>query len=163
MKMEITTISLIYFFTQQLAPIIDAVERADSFAKAQDLAVWEDKLETCEHALCLIQDDLAPQLAAKSLAQCQSCDKVQQTTNYCRFDCFQISVYLVFTKCSLTHREYPTASGRCLVVVHDVRSTGLFARQFRWIGWQRPRRGPSPSDGSSFGVQDGDHHPRGRS
>jgi hypothetical protein len=38
------------------------------------MTAWEDKLESCEHALCLDQDPMAPQLAAKSLSSCQSYD-----------------------------------------------------------------------------------------
>eukprot|EP00455_Lapot_gusevi_P051951 TRINITY_DN7850_c0_g1_i3.p1 TRINITY_DN7850_c0_g1~~TRINITY_DN7850_c0_g1_i3.p1 ORF type:complete len:827 (+),score=318.13 TRINITY_DN7850_c0_g1_i3:228-2483(+) len=58
----------------ELAGLTAEIDAADSVSKAQAVAQWENKLETCEHALCLEQDPSAPQLAMKSLAKCQSCD-----------------------------------------------------------------------------------------
>lgn len=56
-----------FCYNYQLRSIVAAVEAADSFSKAQaaQQTSWEHQLETCEHALCLIQEENAPQLATK--------------------------------------------------------------------------------------------------
>jgi ubiquitin carboxyl-terminal hydrolase 5/13 len=57
----------------KLAEVVEAVLKANTFARDQEVKAWEQELTACEHTLCLEQDT-ARQIESQSLGHCASCD-----------------------------------------------------------------------------------------
>lgn len=51
---------------------MDAVLKANTFARQEEVKAWEQELTACEHTLCLEQD--AARQIEQSLGQCSACD-----------------------------------------------------------------------------------------
>ncbi|KAF2876802.1 hypothetical protein BDV95DRAFT_625943 [Massariosphaeria phaeospora] len=59
--------------TGRLSEVVDAVLKANTFARQEEVKAWEQELTGCEHTLCLEQD--APrQKESQSLGRCSECD-----------------------------------------------------------------------------------------
>lgn len=52
---------------------MDAVLKANTFARDQEVKAWEQELTACEHTLCLEQE-ATRQIESQSLGHCASCD-----------------------------------------------------------------------------------------
>jgi ubiquitin carboxyl-terminal hydrolase 5/13 len=57
----------------KLPDIVDAVLKANTFAKQQEVKAWEQELTACEHTLCLEQQ-AARQIESQSLGHCSECE-----------------------------------------------------------------------------------------
>lgn len=57
----------------KLPELVDAVLKANTFAKQQEVKAWEQELTACEHTLCLEQDT-ARQIESETLGHCSECD-----------------------------------------------------------------------------------------
>lgn len=57
----------------KLPDIVDAVLKANTFAKQQEVKAWEQELTACEHTLCLEQDT-ARQIESQKLGHCSECE-----------------------------------------------------------------------------------------
>ncbi|KAF2835609.1 ubiquitin carboxyl-terminal hydrolase 14 [Patellaria atrata CBS 101060] len=59
--------------TGKLPEVVDAVLKANTFARQEEVKAWEQEMIPCEHTLCLEQQ--APmQIEAQNLANCSKCD-----------------------------------------------------------------------------------------
>lgn len=56
-----------------LPEVVDAVLKANTFARQQEVKAWEQELTACEHTLCLEQDT-SRQIESQSLGHCSECD-----------------------------------------------------------------------------------------
>lgn len=56
----------------KLAEVVDAVLKANTFARQEEVKAWEQEITACEHTLCLEQEP-ARQIA-QSLGHCSACD-----------------------------------------------------------------------------------------
>jgi ubiquitin carboxyl-terminal hydrolase 5/13 len=59
--------------TGKLPGLVDAVLKANTFAKQEEVKAWEQELTACEHTLCLDQD-AARQIESQSLGHCSECE-----------------------------------------------------------------------------------------
>ncbi|PSN64514.1 ubiquitin carboxyl-terminal hydrolase 14 [Corynespora cassiicola Philippines] len=57
----------------KLPQVVDAVLKANTFAKQEEVKAWEQELTACEHTLCLEQDT-ARQIESQSLGHCSACE-----------------------------------------------------------------------------------------
>ena len=57
----------------KLPNLIDAVLKANTFARQEEVKAWEQELTACEHTLCLEQD-AARQIESQSLGHCSECE-----------------------------------------------------------------------------------------
>ena len=57
----------------KLAPIVDAVMRANTFSRKEEVKAWEQELTTCEHVL-MLQQAGSRQIEQSDLSHCSSCD-----------------------------------------------------------------------------------------
>jgi ubiquitin carboxyl-terminal hydrolase 5/13 len=57
----------------KLPEVVDAVLKANTFAREQEVKAWEQELTACEHTLCLEQE-VARQIDSQSLGHCASCE-----------------------------------------------------------------------------------------
>ena len=57
----------------KLPDIVDAVLKASTFAKQQEVKAWEQELTACEHTLCLEQN-AARQIESQKLGHCSECE-----------------------------------------------------------------------------------------
>lgn len=57
----------------KLPNVVDAVLKANTFARQEEVKAWEQELTACEHTLCLEQD-AARQIESQSLGHCSACD-----------------------------------------------------------------------------------------
>ncbi|KAH6865023.1 ubiquitin carboxyl-terminal hydrolase 14 [Alternaria rosae] len=57
----------------KLPGIVDAVLKANTFAKQQEVKAWEQELTACEHTLCLEQQ-AARQIESQNLGHCSECE-----------------------------------------------------------------------------------------
>ncbi|CAI6335212.1 unnamed protein product [Periconia digitata] len=56
----------------KLSHVVDAVLKANTFARQEEVKAWEQELTACEHTLCLEQD--ATRQIEQSLGHCSACD-----------------------------------------------------------------------------------------
>lgn len=57
----------------KLSLVVDAVLKANTFARQEEVKAWEQELTACEHTLCLEQD--APRdIESQNLGHCSMCD-----------------------------------------------------------------------------------------
>ncbi|KAF2268477.1 ubiquitin carboxyl-terminal hydrolase 14 [Lojkania enalia] len=56
----------------KLPQIVDAVLKANTFARQEEVKAWEQELTACEHTLCLEQD--AARQISQNLGHCSMCD-----------------------------------------------------------------------------------------
>lgn len=59
--------------TGKLSEVVDAVLKANTFARQEEVKAWEQELTACEHTLCLEQD-AARQIESQNLGHCSACD-----------------------------------------------------------------------------------------
>jgi ubiquitin carboxyl-terminal hydrolase 5/13 len=59
--------------TGKLPALVDAVLKANTFAKQEEVKAWEQELTACEHTLCLEQD-AARQIESQNLGHCSECE-----------------------------------------------------------------------------------------
>lgn len=57
----------------KLATVVDAVLKANTFARQEEVKAWEQELTACEHTLCLVQD-AARDIQSQDLGHCSNCD-----------------------------------------------------------------------------------------
>lgn len=57
----------------KLAQVVDAVLKANTFARQEEVKAWEQELTACEHTLCLEQEN-ARQIESGSLGHCSACE-----------------------------------------------------------------------------------------
>ncbi|KAL5431330.1 hypothetical protein PMIN06_012341 [Paraphaeosphaeria minitans] len=57
----------------KLSEVVNAVLKANTFARQEEVKAWEQEMTACEHTLCLEQD-AARQIESQGLGQCSSCD-----------------------------------------------------------------------------------------
>ncbi|KAF2101863.1 ubiquitin thiolesterase [Rhizodiscina lignyota] len=57
----------------KLAEVVDAVLKANTFARQEEVKAWEQEMIACEHTLCLEQDE-ARKIESQGLGQCSMCD-----------------------------------------------------------------------------------------
>lgn len=57
----------------KLSELVDAVLKANTFAKQEEVKAWEQDLTACEHTLCLEQA-AARQIESQSLGHCSECE-----------------------------------------------------------------------------------------
>lgn len=57
----------------KLADLVDAVLKANTFARQEEVKAWEQELTACEHTLCLEQQ-ASRQIESQSLGHCSECD-----------------------------------------------------------------------------------------
>lgn len=57
----------------KLPQVVDAVLKANTFARQEEVKAWEQELTACEHTLCLEQD-ATRQIESQSLGHCSACD-----------------------------------------------------------------------------------------
>ncbi|KAF2747190.1 hypothetical protein M011DRAFT_477634 [Sporormia fimetaria CBS 119925] len=57
----------------KLAQVVDAVLKANTFARQEEVKAWEQELTACEHTLCLEQFE-ASQTESQNLGNCSACD-----------------------------------------------------------------------------------------
>ncbi|KAJ4303542.1 ubiquitin C-terminal hydrolase Ubp14 [Kalmusia sp. IMI 367209] len=57
----------------KLSEVVDAVLKANTFARQEEVKAWEQEITACEHTLCLEQD-AARQIESQSLGHCSACD-----------------------------------------------------------------------------------------
>ncbi|KAF2007781.1 ubiquitinyl hydrolase [Amniculicola lignicola CBS 123094] len=56
----------------KLSQVVDAVLKANTFARQEEVKAWEQELTACEHTLCLEQEP-ARQIESGSLGHCTAC------------------------------------------------------------------------------------------
>jgi ubiquitin carboxyl-terminal hydrolase 5/13 len=59
--------------TGKLPELVDAVLKANTFARQEEVKAWEQEMTACEHTLCLEQDT-ARQIESQSLGHCSECE-----------------------------------------------------------------------------------------
>jgi ubiquitin carboxyl-terminal hydrolase 5/13 len=59
--------------TGKLSQVVDAVLKANTFARQEEVKAWELEKTACEHTLCLEQD-AARQIESQKLGHCSACD-----------------------------------------------------------------------------------------
>lgn len=59
--------------TGKLSEVVDAVLKAPTFARQEEVKAWEQELTACEHTLCLEQEP-ARQIESQSLGHCSACN-----------------------------------------------------------------------------------------
>ncbi|EAT89615.2 hypothetical protein SNOG_02884 [Parastagonospora nodorum SN15] len=59
--------------TGKLPDVVDAVLKANTFARQEEVKAWEQELTPCEHTLCLEQE-AARQIKSQSLGHCSECE-----------------------------------------------------------------------------------------
>jgi ubiquitin carboxyl-terminal hydrolase 5/13 len=59
--------------TGKLPELVDAVLKANTFARQEEVKAWEQEMTACEHTLCLEQD-AARQIESQSLGHCSECE-----------------------------------------------------------------------------------------
>ncbi|ORY11816.1 ubiquitin carboxyl-terminal hydrolase 14 [Clohesyomyces aquaticus] len=59
--------------TGKLSQVVDAVMKANTFARQEEVKAWEQELTACEHTLCLEQD-AARQIESQTLGHCSMCE-----------------------------------------------------------------------------------------
>lgn len=59
--------------TGKLPEVVDAVLKANTFARQEEVKAWEQELTPCEHTLCLEQE-AARQIKSQSLGHCSECE-----------------------------------------------------------------------------------------
>jgi ubiquitin carboxyl-terminal hydrolase 5/13 len=57
----------------KLAELVDAVLKANTFARQEEVKAWEQELTVCEHTLCLEQE-VARQIESQTLGHCSECE-----------------------------------------------------------------------------------------
>jgi ubiquitin carboxyl-terminal hydrolase 5/13 len=57
----------------RLPELVDAVLKANTFAKQEEVKAWEQELTACEHTLCLEQDR-SRQIESQNLGHCSECE-----------------------------------------------------------------------------------------
>jgi ubiquitin carboxyl-terminal hydrolase 5/13 len=57
----------------KLAELVDAVLKANTFARQEEVKAWEQELTACEHTLCLEQE-VARQIESQTLGHCSECE-----------------------------------------------------------------------------------------
>ena len=57
----------------KLPEVVDAVLKANTFARQEEVKAWEQELTACEHTLCLEQEP-ARQIESQSLGHCSACE-----------------------------------------------------------------------------------------
>jgi ubiquitin carboxyl-terminal hydrolase 5/13 len=57
----------------KLPQVVEAVMKANTFARQEEVKAWEQELTACEHTLCLEQEP-ARQIQSNSLGHCSACD-----------------------------------------------------------------------------------------
>jgi ubiquitin carboxyl-terminal hydrolase 5/13 len=57
----------------KLAELVDAVLKANTFARQEEVKAWEQELTACEHTLCLEQE-AARQIKSQALGHCSECE-----------------------------------------------------------------------------------------
>lgn len=57
----------------KLGEVVDAVLKANTFARQEEVKAWEQEMIPCEHTLCLEQEQ-ARKIEAQGLGQCSMCD-----------------------------------------------------------------------------------------
>ncbi|KAF2195428.1 hypothetical protein K469DRAFT_681743 [Zopfia rhizophila CBS 207.26] len=57
----------------KLSQVVEAVLRANTFARQKEVKAWEQELTACEHTLCL-EEDAARQIESQNLGHCSTCD-----------------------------------------------------------------------------------------
>jgi ubiquitin carboxyl-terminal hydrolase 5/13 len=57
----------------KLAELVDAVLKANTFARQEEVKAWEQELTACEHTLCLEQE-AARQIESQTLGHCSECE-----------------------------------------------------------------------------------------
>lgn len=57
----------------KLPEIVDAVLKANTFARQEEVKAWEQELTACEHTLCLEQD-VPRQIESQALGHCSNCE-----------------------------------------------------------------------------------------
>ncbi|KAF2478113.1 uncharacterized protein BDR25DRAFT_207690 [Lindgomyces ingoldianus] len=57
----------------KLSEVVDAVLKASTFARQEEVKAWEQELTACEHTLCLEQDTTR-QIESQSLGHCSKCE-----------------------------------------------------------------------------------------
>lgn len=57
----------------KLPELVDAVLKANTFARQEEVKAWEQELTACEHTLCLEQAD-ARQIESQTLGHCSECE-----------------------------------------------------------------------------------------
>lgn len=55
-----------------LAPVVDAIMKANTFSRKEEVKAWEQELTSCEHILTLQQSP--PRQLSQELGQCSKCD-----------------------------------------------------------------------------------------
>ncbi|KAI9888734.1 MAG: hypothetical protein M1814_006466 [Vezdaea aestivalis] len=59
--------------TEKLAEVTEAVKKAMTFARQEEIKAWEQELTPCEHTLCLEQGP-AKKIESQDLGQCSMCN-----------------------------------------------------------------------------------------
>jgi ubiquitin carboxyl-terminal hydrolase 5/13 len=59
--------------TGKLPELVDAVLKANTFARQEEVKAWEQEMTACEHTLCLEQDT-ARRIESQSLGHCSECE-----------------------------------------------------------------------------------------
>jgi len=59
--------------SERLSQVVDAVLKASTFAKQEEVKAWELEMTPCEHTLCLEQHS-SRQIASQDLGHCSMCD-----------------------------------------------------------------------------------------
>ncbi|KAL9106499.1 MAG: hypothetical protein Q9227_008478 [Pyrenula ochraceoflavens] len=57
----------------KLAPVVDGIMKAMTFARQEEVKAWEQEFTPCEHTLCLEQQP-SKQIESQDLGQCSMCD-----------------------------------------------------------------------------------------
>jgi ubiquitin carboxyl-terminal hydrolase 5/13 len=57
----------------KLAAVVDAVLKANTFARQEEVKAWEQELTPCEHTLCLEQE-ASRQIESQDLGHCSKCE-----------------------------------------------------------------------------------------
>ena len=57
----------------KLPELVDAVLKANTFARQEEVKAWEQEMTACEHTLCLEQDT-ARQIESQTLGHCSECE-----------------------------------------------------------------------------------------
>ncbi|KAH7081616.1 ubiquitin carboxyl-terminal hydrolase 14 [Paraphoma chrysanthemicola] len=59
--------------SEKLSELVDAVLKANTFARQEEVKAWEQELTACEHTLCLEQNN-ASQIESQNLGHCSECE-----------------------------------------------------------------------------------------
>jgi ubiquitin carboxyl-terminal hydrolase 5/13 len=57
----------------KLAQVVEAVMKANTFARQEEVKAWEQEMTACEHTLCLEQQE-SRTIASQDLGHCAACD-----------------------------------------------------------------------------------------